>query len=144
MDEIPNTPPSLQEYMTNGCSRELAYVFMLLDDLYDPKQYMRELKETKFFELFGVAVHHDYENQGIATKLTRLALDLAKQHSSNLRLACVQCSSIYTQMLFRKEGFRAVNEIVYDDYTNVNGDKVLAGIVKPPQHKSIIGFVKEM
>ena len=37
-----------------------------------------------------------------------------------------------------------MNEIVYDNYTNVNGDKVLAGIVKPPQHKSLIAFVKEI
>ena len=38
-------PPSLQEYIANGYSRELAYVFMLLDDIYDPKKYMRELNE---------------------------------------------------------------------------------------------------
>lgn len=86
-----------------------------------------------------VAVHSDYQNQGIAKRLFESCFQLAKQR--NLKVVCADCTNFYTSKIAEKIGMQLVSTVTFDEYNKYLGTNLFASC---PPHTAIKTFVKKI
>ncbi len=139
--DLPDVPPTFDEYVERGFSREWSSMLVLLDSALEIKSILIANQESRMYEVFAVSVHSDYKNKGIASKLVKQSLEHAV--ALGFTLAGVLCTSIYTQQLFEKQGFEKVKEIFYASYVDGKSNTVIFKNVEEP-HKSSISYIKKI
>ena len=139
--DSPDTPPTSDDYVESGYSRHFACVMAMLDLMLDYKKMMMTYQESKMLGLFAVGVHSEYRNEGIAAELVRQTLDHAVK--VGFTLAGVNCTSIYTQKLFERQGFQKWKEECYSSFIDAATKlHFLKNVDKT--HQSVISYVKKL
>ena len=139
--DLPDTPPTSDEYVERGLSRHFACVMAMLDLMLNYKKVMINYQENKMIVLFAGGVHSEYRNEGIATELVRRTLDHAVK--LGFTLAGVICTSIYTQKLIERQGFEKVQKEYYASYVDASTKSTpLENVDKT--HQCVISYVKKL
>ncbi len=139
--DLPDVPPTFEEYVGRGFSRESSSVTVMLDSVFDIKSILMANQESKMFEVFVLSIDSGYKNKGIASELAKRSLDHAV--TLGYKLAGAICTSFYTQRLFEKQGFKKMKEVCYATYVNSETNSFLFEDVEEP-HKAVISYVKEL
>ena len=140
IDNLPDVLPTFEQYVKSGWSKELSSILVLLDDVFNAKEIMRQYKETKMLVLWALCVHSAHGKKGIGGELVRRALIHGKD-CAGYSLAGVVCTNSFGKNIFEKMEFEKVKEIKYSSYT-VEGKYLFRNIDK--LHQSISTYVKRL
>ena len=84
-------------------------------------------------ECFGLVVHKEYRNRGIATKIMNLMIAFVKHLDLGPVVIKGESSGNFSRRIYEKLGFETLAEVVYADY-RVDGEMVIS---KTGEHKSV-------
>jgi hypothetical protein len=137
LDILPDTPPTYEDYIQRGFSKELALVFIFLGNMLNTKQLLVEYNETKMFEPFAAAVLPHYRSSGICTELIKRSLE----HAAILgyTFSGATCSSFYSQRVVEKCGYQMIKEF---DYATCVHPVTNTHILMEDPHKSSKCYIK--
>jgi ribosomal protein S18 acetylase RimI-like enzyme len=114
LDKLPDTPPTYEELLEQGYSKELALTRFITGSILNMKQLLIDHQETKLIELFKVVVHPGYTRRGIAAG----AITQSMKHGAELgyRLCYTASAGFYAQRVADSIGFEMVKEVEYASY----------------------------
>lgn len=119
--------------------KSLKLTLILLFCYFRKSDIYNRFNIKKSFHIMMVAVHSNYQNQGIARKLFEFSFQLAKQR--NLKVVCADCTNFYTSKIAEKIGMECVSNVTFDEYNKYLGNNLFA--TRPP-HTAIRTFVKKI
>lgn len=106
-------------------------------------------KKMDVFAYFGVdtaihfinlGIHKQYRNRGLASKLMEAAMSFCGQTGLSTPCIKVEATSLYSQKIFEKLGFEALNTVYFADY-KVNDEVVFKNT--EPTTKAVM-YVKRL
>jgi ribosomal protein S18 acetylase RimI-like enzyme len=114
LDKLPDTPPTYEELLEQGYSKEMALILVMYDSTVNIKQLLIDYQETKLIELHRGVVHPEYIKTGIAAE----GLIQSMKHGAELgyRLCYTASAGFYAQRVAESIGFQIVKEIEYASY----------------------------
>ncbi len=136
--DLPDVPPTFDEYVEHGFSSEWSSMQVLFDMALDKKSIFIANQESRMLELCYGCVHSEYRKKNICIEIITRSLEHAV--TLGFTLAETICTGVYSQRLFEKLGFKRVKEIFYASYVDGKTNTLIFKNVEEP-HKSSISYI---
>uniref|UniRef100_A0A1I7ZZU9 N-acetyltransferase domain-containing protein n=1 Tax=Steinernema glaseri TaxID=37863 RepID=A0A1I7ZZU9_9BILA len=87
-------------------------------------------------------VHKDFQRRGIGTQLDKLFADPEKLKAENIDGVISETSSVANQAVLSKRGYVVLKELIYEEYKDEHGQKILPDKLCDGSTKMVLNFKK--
>ncbi|XP_044728226.1 uncharacterized protein MAL13P1.304-like [Chrysoperla carnea] len=137
-----NTPETnfVKGKKANVENSKLRHLLRLWHDVAEKPCLFTQFGVSELFEIGFVTTHPLAQNQGIATKLIKEAINLAKKKGA--KLIRIDCSSFFTSLMCMKMGMKEIYKVYFNEYVDKRDNLKLRQVEYP--HKSFITYALDL
>lgn len=96
-------------------------------------------KANRLYDIFALSVHDDFKRRGIATKLTRMSIEIAESRECDC--VCSVATSPFSERIFEKLGMRNVSRLKWKD-VEIPGEDQQRPYFDRVQFATLKGFIR--
>lgn len=119
------------ESLQDHSDEKIKKIFRLLYEQSIEANFFHRYNADRLFELRILSVSSKFRGQGIAKSLVEHAVQVGKE--KGFKVAKTDATGIFSQKIFKSNGFCVVVEKLYDKYVDSHGEAILK--VQPPHIK---------